>query len=541
MLSKLKIGARLALMVCVLQALQVWVATMELTEMSATKERLRTVYEDRTVGLLQISKIMDLVYRIRTSFSDALLAESPSEAQTQLDKISQYKQEQERLWADYLKKEFKPEEKKLVDDAAATRKVYDSAQAEALLAYTGKGQAAGLETAHRLGVSDKFIAYRQVLSGISDLQGKIAEQEYLAAIEGYKRARAIGIGIVVLGLCFGLVAWLVTIPSIVRPLSRAVEISDQIAQGDLTANIEAKGRDETAMLMRSLSSMQTSLRHLVNEVNTGVQQVSSAALELATTSEQVSSATNSQSEAASSMAASIEEMTVSIGHISDRAADTQTVSNEATQLSREGASVVRQSADEMTQIAQSVSQSAGIVRALGEKSKQIAHIVMVIKDIADQTNLLALNAAIEAARAGEQGRGFAVVADEVRKLSEKTAGSTNEIAAMIDSIANGTQEAVHSMEQGEVRVKGGEALARQAGDSINKIEAGSAKLLIAVNDISGALKEQNQASNDIAKQVERIAQMTEENAVSVKQAASATHGLQQLAVSLQNTVSRFRV
>ena len=255
----------------------------------------------------------------------------------------------------------------------------------------------------------------------------------------------------------------------------------------------------------------------------------------------MSASSDNQSEAAASMAASVEQMTVSINHISERARDTQTVSTQTGDLSREGAAVVRRSADEMEQIADSVNQSAESVRKLGEQSKEIAHIVSVIKDIADQTNLLALNAAIEAARAGEQGRGFAVVADEVRKLSEKTAGSTSEIAGMIDAIAAGTQEAVGTMERGVTKVGAGVALAREAGESINRIEAGSGRVLEAVNDISGALREQSQASNDIAKHVERIAQMSEENSIAVKETANASHSLESLAGALQRSISRFRV
>ncbi len=203
--------------------------------------------------------------------------------------------------------------------------------------------------------------------------------------------------------------------------------------------------------------------------------------------------------------------------------------------------MVNQSTAEINTIAQSVDRAAGVVKALGEKSRQIATIVNVIKDIADQTNLLALNAAIEAARAGEQGRGFAVVADEVRKLSEKTAGSTQEIASMIDSILRGTQDAVKSMEEGVARVRTGVELAQQAGTSMADLQTHSSRMLQAVRDMSSSLKEQSTAATEIAQQVERIAQMSEQNGVAVKQTAQASHDLEALSGQLRAAVGGFRV
>jgi methyl-accepting chemotaxis protein len=182
-----------------------------------------------------------------------------------------------------------------------------------------------------------------------------------------------------------------------------------------------------------------------------------------------------------------------------------------------------------------------VVKALGEQSRQIATIVNVIKDIADQTNLLALNAAIEAARAGEQGRGFAVVADEVRKLSEKTAGSTQEIASMIDAILRGTQDAVRSMEEGVTRVQTGVDLAKQAGSSMSDLQHNSMRMLQAVHDMSSSLKEQSVAADEIARQVERIAHMSEQNGVAIKQTARASRDLETLSGHLRHAVGGFKV
>ena len=202
--------------------------------------------------------------------------------------------------------------------------------------------------------------------------------------------------------------------------------------------------------------------------------------------------------------------------------------------------MVQGAAAEMSKIADSVNQSSHFIERLGEHSNQISAIVNVIKEIADQTNLLALNAAIEAARAGEQGRGFAVVADEVRKLAERTARSTEEITAMIGSIQDGTQHAVASMQEGSARVIEGVAMANRAGESMSQISSGANQVISAVSDISSALREQSTASNQVAQNVERIARMTEENSVAANEIAEEAQQLESLAGALENAVSRFK-
>ena len=320
----------------------------------------------------------------------------------------------------------------------------------------------------------------------------------------------------------------------------AAEIARRIAGGNLTVAVITKPNDSVSMLA-AMKQMQEKLKEMVAEVLAGADQVSGTATQLAASSSQVADGSRQQSEAASSMAAAVEEMTVSIDQVSESAHEARNASSHSGELSEQGAGVIQNAVSEMAKIEGSVKESSQIIAALEEQSGEISAIVNVIKEIADQTNLLALNAAIEAARAGEQGRGFAVVADEVRKLAERTTKSTQEIAGMIEKIQVGTRDAVASMESGVAQVSSGVALANQAGHSITQIKTEAARVAQVVGDISDSLKEQSVASNDIAKNVERIAQMTEENSAAVQEASTAALHLEQLAVSLQNTIGRFRV
>jgi methyl-accepting chemotaxis protein len=178
---------------------------------------------------------------------------------------------------------------------------------------------------------------------------------------------------------------------------------------------------------------------------------------------------------------------------------------------------------------------------LGQQSNQISSVVQVIKDVAEQTNLLALNAAIEAARAGEQGRGFAVVADEVRKLAERTTRATAEISGVIGAIQESTRKAVTSMSSAVTKVNGGVDLAQKAGDSINQIKDGSAQVINVVDSISSALVEQNIASNNIASNVEKVAQMSDKNRASTSETASAANHMKQVADTMRLAVSQFKI
>ncbi len=252
-------------------------------------------------------------------------------------------------------------------------------------------------------------------------------------------------------------------------------------------------------------------------------------------------ATNRQSGAAATVAATVEEMTVSIGHISDNATDVHNSAVESKGMAQEGEKFAQETIVEMRMIVENVNQSSTFMQTLDDQSHKIADIVNVIKEIADQTNLLALNAAIEAARAGEQGRGFAVVADEVRKLSERTKLSTQDIAIMIEAIRSGTMKAVESMSHGTVMVNEGMTLVASTGESMTHIFGGTNKVLAAIDDISTSLREQSCASNEIAKSVEGIAQMAEENTSAINDIAISAEQLQSISYALKESADRFRL
>jgi methyl-accepting chemotaxis protein len=241
------------------------------------------------------------------------------------------------------------------------------------------------------------------------------------------------------------------------------------------------------------------------------------------------------------MAASMEELSVSIDQMSAHATQSNQLAKQSGEASREGRDVTQSAAREMAAIAEGARQSATIVAELGNLSTEISGIVNVIKDIADQTNLLALNAAIEAARAGEQGRGFAVVADEVRKLAERTSSSTQQISDMISRIQNGTRRAVDAMQADVERANQGEQLAHRAGESISQIEQRATEVVDAVNEIQMALTEQSAAARDVAVKVEQIAQMTESNSSASSRTSYTASEVSNLAGRLNGLMAGFRL
>ncbi len=335
-------------------------------------------------------------------------------------------------------------------------------------------------------------------------------------------------------------AWLFS-STMASRLAQARSVVQAIAAGQLNTTIDTSGRDEIGDLLRTMARMQSDLRSMISQIQGVSGHLSEASSAVASTAEQLSMSAKEQSQRSASIAASVEELSVSIEQVSSNAGEAQRVAEESRGRTEQSSNVIQNTIESMQRIAEAVRSASHLIEELGEQSSEISSIVNVIKSIADQTNLLALNAAIEAARAGEQGRGFSVVADEVRLLAQRTSESTDQIEGMIAKIQTGTQDAVTQMERGVAEVDQGMEWAGGAGDAINTIRASFEQVLSVVEQISGALKEQNAASDEVARNVESIAQMSDQNREATHHASNTAHRLNQLAGELSGAVARFQV
>lgn len=371
----------------------------------------------------------------------------------------------------------------------------------------------------------------------------IASGSYLDEFnnEGKQTGRGLMLLALLLAPVIFVIVWICAQRWIALPLKGAVDIANRVAEGDFTVRVDAKSADEIGELIATQGSMVNRLGSMIHGVRDAAGSVAGDARQLTSSAGAVAQNSAEQSQAVAGMAAAVEQMSASIDTIAQHAAEALKMTKDSESISRTSSETIQQTVEAMNQIADTVRDASSNIEKLGQESLAISAIVQTIRDIADQTNLLALNAAIEAARAGEQGRGFAVVADEVRKLAERTSHSTHEIGDMIARIQQGTQSTVARMNVGVEQVSSGVQLADAADGAIKRIYDSALEASQAVSDIVAAIREQSVATTTVAQGLENVAQMAERNNAGAQEAAGAADGLQEIAAKLRGMVEMFRV
>ncbi len=330
-----------------------------------------------------------------------------------------------------------------------------------------------------------------------------------------------------------------TLDAVIGPVKEGSDVLAVMATGDLTVRMKGEYLGEHRLLADSINTLGINMRNALQQVAEAVEATASAGNEISSSAEQMAAGAQEQTQQASEVAEAVEEMTKTIVGSTHDATEAAETAKNAGATAVHGGKIVEETIEGMNRISDVVHQSAQTVEALGRSSDQIGEIVQVIDDIADQTNLLALNAAIEAARAGEQGRGFAVVADEVRKLAERTTKATKEIASMIRQIQKDTTGAVESMMKGKKEVEDGKSLADRAGNSLKEIIDGARQVVDTVTRVAAASLEQASASEQISRNIEAISNVTQESAAGTQEIARAAEDLNRLTANLLSLLGQF--
>jgi methyl-accepting chemotaxis protein len=328
---------------------------------------------------------------------------------------------------------------------------------------------------------------------------------------------------------------------ITSPLNEAVSFARSVAAGDLTARCNYKANDEPGRMVASLNTMAENLGILVTRITDVSGTVSAASTQLRSTAVQIATGTEQVANQTGTVAVASEQMSATSSDIAQNCLLASETCDRVGNTANESAAIVNKSILSMKRIADRVKNTALSIDSLGMRSNQIGEIVGTIEDIADQTNLLALNAAIEAARAGEQGRGFAVVADEVRALAERTTKATREISEMIKAIQNETKTAVTAMEEGVAEVEHGQQASEKSGEALEDILKQITDITMQVSQIATAAEEQTAATQEIAGNIQQVTEVIQDTARGAEETSSAAHELARQSVTMQSLISQFKL
>jgi len=543
-LQRLSISGRLVTLVSMLMVLALAATVVGMLGMRAAEDQLREVHEERVIPMASLHDVHARTQADRLAMLDAgwrIASAAPMRFGEVKARVEANQAEIESRWKRFRASVRTEAEHALVAGYEAARAAYVREGLLPALAILDRYDLDGF-TAVQEKSAAHYAALERSLGTLIDHHTRAAGEEHEAARARHAWMHALLTGAMVIGFAAALVLAFGIVRGIARPVARLeAAMGEAQASLDLTCAVKVGSRDELGRIAQAYNALVGEFRDALARVSATVAELRADASRVAEGAAKVASASTRQGESTVATARAVEDLTASVNRIAEHAQETRRLAETANRESGRGSGLAAEASAEMQAIAAAVTQASALIARLNARSGEIGGIVSVIKDISDQTNLLALNAAIEAARAGEQGRGFAVVADEVRKLAERTGTSTGEIARMIEEVQQEVVAVVAKLDEGSQRVASGVALADQLAGALGEINTGAHRALGRVSDIAAAASRQGTAGGDIASNIERIAQMSEENAAAVADTSAAAAHVEELAVRLASEVGRFRL
>ena len=540
-LNNMKIRTKLTVLIVFVSALLGGIGLTGLLGINNSNNALLSVYNDRLLAINQLNEIRSNQMQIRIELLSARQETDGFEVMGHADKVSRNIFMIENILKSYNARQMSEEEKKLL---AAFVKERMNFGMNGVMPTIDLLQAEKFAEADKLRKDVMDPAYAKASDGVDALikhQVDAAKNEYERALAVGKTIRIASIASIVVGLVLTMLIGLVITRSVNRGVSTLADSAKRLSDGDLTARANLVSQDELGEVAQAFNQMAADFSSIIGTIRNSADQVTCAAETQSNAAEQIAALANSQREQATNAATAIEGLNTMVKEVAEKAQSISEAAHEASAMADKGHDVVNAAVNGIQAISRTVNESEAMIESLGHRSDQIGQIVGVIKDIADQTNLLALNAAIEAARAGEQGRGFAVVADEVRKLAERTTNATSEISTMIGAIQSEISSAVTTMGKGGEQAEEGVAMAHQADEAIDQITASVKRVVEMIQQIAHATREESEITGTVATRIDHIAQMASESSETIGQTAQACHGIQTMTHALQDEVARFRL
>ena len=536
------ITKKLLLTLAIALACMLLVGGYAIKELHAAQQRFAYVQSETIPNLRVMQSTLRAVADIRANTLRHVLANSAEQKATAEKNLADADQRFDKQMNDYHISEIASAEDRQLLEAEKTMMTQYREGRSRILALSRSNQTEQASALINGDFSRTAVQLMEAVQAHSKFNYQQADQ--LAADNDHTFNQVLTVAITLMVLAVVLTSVLATLlyRNIRNGLSNIENTIEQVSrQQDFRLRAKADSQDEIGRTASAFNRLLESLQGAMRQLGDGSRQVKHAAQELSQTAGEVSMAAGAQSEASANIAATIEQMTVSINHVAAQSVEQSDGAKSAQSLVVESSSIIEQTIRDIHQISQVVTVSAGSIHEMETHSGEVATVINVIRDIADQTNLLALNAAIEAARAGEQGRGFAVVADEVRKLAERTTKSTQEISSTIEAMLGNASHATMQMQKAEELVKVGVTRADQAADAMRRIGQLAGSAVQGSDAVAAAIQQQGEASNNIAAMVERTAQASEEASAAAQNTAQSAAQLDQLARMQADILARYQV